>query len=139
MMYALAGWLALQLLSRLCEGRQGVKFTLRASPFLHEWELFDWLPHWTANQWDTGDEGQSTIRTYRAFALHGEILFFRWTVNGALFRYEMTREEAERLQALAPRIEHREGSAPVLMNPKDAAEHAVLHRKYTRLGRRAFK
>ena len=135
MIWVLVGWLALSGVSRWCEGKQGVKFTLKAAPFTHEWELFDWWPRWTSNRWDTGDEQQVTIRNYQSYALSGEILFLRWTINGSRFLYEMTRTEAETLQALAPRIKHLGDGTTKLENPKQLPEYQRLLAEYTAPGR----
>lgn len=136
MTYVAVGlYLVLQLVSRVCEGRQGVKFTLKAAPFTQEWELFDWLPHWTANQWDTGDEGQAIVRNYYSFALHGEILCFRWTINGSRFLYEMTRAEADRLQKIQPVITYDDHGGEIVKNPKTLDEYKRLHAEVTRRGR----
>ena len=135
MLWILLGWMTLSGISRLCDGKQGVKFTLKAAPFTHEWELFDWWPRWTANKWDTGDEQQVTIRYYQSYALTGEVLFLRWSVVGARFLYEMTRTEAETLQMLAPKYRYDNNGKELLLNPKQLPEYKQRLAEYTARGR----
>ena len=132
----LVAWLVLALLSRLSENRTGIKFDLKAAPFTHEWELFNILPRWTANRWDTGNDGERIIRFYRARSIYGYILCFRYSLAGALLDFEMTREESEQLQRIATVIEYDKDGEPNVTQAGDPVRHAALTSEYTKRGRR---